>query len=87
MLPYVPEYAWALGEIESGEHGAVVGGSFRRVIDDPAWLDGYWDAACVGGPMLDLHIHDAHFIRLAFGMPATVTTRGSLRSGLAEQRP
>jgi hypothetical protein len=31
-----------------------------------------------------LHIHDAHFIRLAFGMPTGATTRGSRRNGLPE---
>ena len=34
--------------------------------------------------MLDLHIHDAHFIRLVFGMPQEVTTSGRLRDGLPE---
>ena len=34
--------------------------------------------------MLDLHVHDAHFIRLAFGRPTAVTTRGSERNGLPE---
>ena len=34
--------------------------------------------------MLDLHIHDAHFIRLVFGMPQEVTTAGRLRDGLPE---
>jgi predicted dehydrogenase len=38
----------------------------------------------VGGPMLDLHIHDAHFIRLVFGMPSGVVTRGTTKQGLAK---
>lgn len=84
VLPFFPEYAWALDAIESGRYGRVLGGSFRRVISDPAWLAGYWDADKIGGPMLDLHVHDAHFIRTALGMPTAVTTRGSLRNGLAE---
>ncbi len=84
VLPYFPEYAWALKEINSGKHGALLGGSFKRVISDPAWLTHYWDADRIGGPMLDLHVHDAHFIRLVFGKPSSVTTRGRLRDGLAE---
>jgi predicted dehydrogenase len=32
--------------------------------------------------MLDLHIHDAHFIRLLFGMPEAVTTNGRVRNSL-----
>jgi len=84
VLPFFPEYAWALREIRSGKHGRLLSGSFTRVISDPAWLAHYWKADAVGGPMLDLHIHDAHFIRLLFGMPSQVTTRGSQRDGLAE---
>jgi predicted dehydrogenase len=34
--------------------------------------------------MLDLHIHDAHFIRLLYGMPDEVTATGRMRDGLAE---
>lgn len=84
VLPYFPEYAWALKEIHGGKHGALLGGSFKRVISDPAWLTHFWDADRIGGPMLDLHIHDAHFIRLAFGKPTAVTTSGRLRNGLPE---
>lgn len=84
VLPYFPEYAWALKEIKSGKHGALLGGSFKRVISDPAWLTNYWIADRVGGPMLDLHIHDAHFIRLVFGQPASVTSSGRTRDGLPE---
>lgn len=85
VLPFFPEYAWVLGEIESGQHGKLMSGSFTRVISDPAWLANYWNPDDVGGPMLDLHIHDAHFIRLLFGMPTKVTTRGTVRGGLPEQ--
>jgi predicted dehydrogenase len=84
VLPFFPEYTWALRLIRSGEYGKLIGGSFRRVISDPTWLRNYWEADQVGGPMLDLHIHDAHFIRLAFGIPTSVVTRGSTKNGLAK---
>ena len=84
VLPFFPEYAWALREIRSGEHGRLLGGSFKRVIADPSWLENYWQPDQIGGPMLDLHVHDAHFIRLLFGMPKTVTSCGRLRNTLAE---
>lgn len=84
VLPYFPEYAWALKEINSGKHGELLGGSFKRVISDPAWLTHYWNADRVGGPMLDLHVHDAHFIRLLFGNPGSVKTSGRMREGLPE---
>jgi predicted dehydrogenase len=84
VLPFFPEYSWALRTIRSGKFGSLRGGSFKRVISDPEWLPNFWQADQVGGPMLDLAVHDAHFIRLVFGMPSRVTTRGSLRNGLAE---
>ncbi|MEQ8836603.1 MAG: Gfo/Idh/MocA family oxidoreductase, partial [Lacipirellulaceae bacterium] len=85
VLPFFPEYAWALQEIHSGKHGQLLGGSFKRVISDPAWLTHFWDAKAVGGPMLDLHVHDAHLIRLLFGEPQTVTTRGTTKNNLAKR--
>ena len=84
VLPLLPEYAWARKVIDEGRYGKLLGGSFRRVISDPAWLRNYWKADVVGGPMLDLHIHDAHFIRLLFGMPTHVSTTGRTRGKLAE---
>ena len=38
----------------------------------------------VGGPLVDLHVHDAHFIRLLFGMPTTLTSQGRLRGDVVE---
>jgi predicted dehydrogenase len=61
-----------------------MGGAFRRVISDPTWLNHYWSADRVGGPMLDLHIHDAHFIRLVFGRPMALSTIGRTHNDLAE---
>jgi predicted dehydrogenase len=84
VLPFFPEYAWALEAVRSGRYGALRGGAFRRVISDPAWLANYWNADAVGGPLFDLHVHDAHFIRLLFGMPDEVVSRGRMKNGLPE---
>jgi predicted dehydrogenase len=84
VLPFFPEYDWALKTIRSGTYGQARGGAFRRVIANPSWLKNFWSPNHVGGPMLDLHVHDAHFIRLAFGMPTRVVTAGRLRNGLPE---
>lgn len=82
VLPFFPEYAWALKIIHSEKYGRLRGGSFKRVTSDPLWLKNFWVADQIGGPMFDLHVHDAHFIRLAFGMPTGVVTRGSTHNGL-----
>jgi predicted dehydrogenase len=84
LLPFLPEYEWALKIVQSGKYGKLRGGSFRRVVADPKWLKNYWSAEHVGGPMLDLHVHDAHFIRLLFGLPTIVSTHGRVREGLGE---
>ena len=84
VLPLLPEYTFARETIESGKYGKVLGGSFKRVISDPAWLPNFYDPERIGGPMLDLHIHDAHFIRLLFGMPTSVTSSGRMRGEVVE---
>jgi len=84
VLPLFPEYDYAYHAATSGRYGDLLGGHFRRVINDPAWLANYWDAEKIGGPMLDLNIHDTHYIRLLFGMPTSVSSRGRMRGDVVE---
>jgi predicted dehydrogenase len=84
VLPFFPEYDWARKVIRSGKYGRLLGGSFHRISSEPTWMRNYWSADHIGGPMLDLHVHDAHFIRLLFGMPQEVVTSGRMRNGLAQ---
>jgi len=84
VLPLLPEYAFARNAIDSGKYGKLLGGHFKRVISDPSWLKDFFDPAKVGGPLVDLHVHDAHFIRLLFGMPTAVTSQGRLRGDVVE---
>lgn len=84
VLPLFPEYAAALKIVQSGKYGALLGGHFKRVISDPQWLPAYYDPQKIGGPMLDLHIHDAHYIRLLFGMPTQLHSTGRMRGEVAE---
>lgn len=84
VLAFVPEYAYALRAVRDGKYGRLLGGSFKRVISDPLWLKDFYDPDRCGGPMLDLHVHDAHFIRLLFGMPQSVISRGRMRGEVVE---
>jgi predicted dehydrogenase len=84
VLPFVPEYDFAYKKITSGEWGRLLGGHFRRIISDPLWLKDFYDPDGCGGPMIDLHIHDAHFIRLVCGMPRAVHSVGRMRGEVAE---
>jgi predicted dehydrogenase len=84
VLPFFPEYAHVLAAIQRGDFGAPLGGYFKRVISDPVWLKDFYDPQRVGGPLIDLHVHDAHFIRVLFGMPKQVTSQGRMRGDVVE---
>lgn len=84
VLPFFPEFNFAHKAVTSGKYGKLLGGHFKRIISDPQWLQGFYDPNRVGGPMLDLHVHDAHFIRLLFGMPQSVSSVGRMRGEVAE---
>jgi len=85
VLPFFPEYRFAYDAMTGGKYGRIQGGHFKRIISDPLWLPRFYDPAVIGGPMLDLHVHDAHFIRLTCGMPRTVQCAGSLRGEVVER--
>jgi len=84
VLPFFGEYNFARTVALSGKYGKLLGGHFNRVISDPVWLTNFYSMETAGGPMLDLHIHDAHFIRLMFGMPKMVQCTGRLRGDIPE---
>ncbi|MEM7783479.1 MAG: Gfo/Idh/MocA family oxidoreductase, partial [Planctomycetota bacterium] len=84
VLPFFTEFQFAFDKIKSGEFGKLIGGSFRRVISDPQWLPKFYDPDVIGGPLFDLHVHDAHFIRLLFGMPLGVFSAGRHRNGVVD---
>ncbi len=76
VLPFFPEFAYAAGAIRGGAHGKLLGGHFKRVISRPDWSADIGDAAKTGGPAVDLHIHDTHFIGLVCGVPEQVFSTG-----------
>jgi predicted dehydrogenase len=85
VLPFFPEYRFAYDCIRQGTYGRIKGGHFKRIISDPTWMPRFYDPAVIGGPMLDLHVHDAHFIRLTCGMPRNVQCAGHLRGEVVER--
>ena len=84
VLPFFASHRFVLDAKESGKYGKLLGGNFIRVISDPVWLKNFYNMSTSGGPMLDLHIHDAHFIRLLFGMPTAVSSIGRCRGDVPE---
>jgi len=84
VLPFFPAYAFVYEAVRTNKYGKLIGGHFDRVISDPVWLKDFYNMSTTGGPLLDLHIHDAHFIRLLFGMPKLVQSIGRLRGEVPE---
>ena len=76
VLPYFPEFAYALEAIKSGRFGKLKAAHLTRVIARPDWSSGAAEADRSGGPAIDLHIHDTHFVGLACGVPKAVHSRG-----------
>ncbi|MCH8290690.1 Gfo/Idh/MocA family oxidoreductase [Candidatus Poribacteria bacterium] len=81
VLPFFAEFAYAKKIVESGEYGQLLGGHFKRVISKPTWSRELVDLEKSGGPGIDLHIHDTHFIQLLCGVPDAVFSQGKLASG------
>jgi predicted dehydrogenase len=76
VLPFVPEFAFAADTIRSGRYGRLLGAHFKRVISRPDWSADIGDVSKTGGPAVDLHIHDTHFIGLTSGLPQRVFSSG-----------
>jgi predicted dehydrogenase len=76
VLPFMTEFAFAAEAVRSGEYGKLLGAHFKRVIAKPDWSAAIGDAAKTGGPAVDLHIHDTHFIGLIAGVPDKVFSTG-----------
>jgi predicted dehydrogenase len=78
VLPFFPEFAYAAEAIRGQRFGKLQGAHFKRVISKPDWSAEIADASKTGGPAIDLHIHDTHFIGLVCGVPQGVFSTGVL---------
>lgn len=76
VLPFVPEFRFAAEAVRGGAYGRILAAHFTRVIARPDWSADIADAAKTGGPAVDLHIHDTHFIGLLCGVPQQVFAVG-----------
>ena len=85
VLPFFPEYHFAYEAVCQGRYGRMLGGHFKRIISDPLWLPDFYNPATTGRPMSELHVHDAHFIRLLCGMPRQVQSAGRMRGEVVER--
>jgi predicted dehydrogenase len=77
-------FAYATELVRSGKYGPAIGGYFKRVISDPTWIPDFYQADKVGGPLVDLHVHDLHWIQLLFGKPKSTHAVGRLHGSVAK---
>ncbi len=82
ILPMMPEFKILVDAVADGRWGRPLAGRFKRTIGPPDWIPDFYDASRVGGPLVDLHVHDAHLIRLLFGMPGRAHTVCRKKDGL-----
>ncbi len=79
-IRFWPEYAHVLQIVKSGAAGKILSATFKRISPDMnniGWQNWFMKADLSGGALLDLHLHDADFIRQLMGMPKSVTAFGT----------
>jgi predicted dehydrogenase len=81
VLPFFAEFAYAKQAVEGGKYGKLLGAHFKRIISKPTWSRDLTDLEKSGGPGIDLHIHDTHFIQLLCGVPNAVFSQGKPAGG------
>jgi predicted dehydrogenase len=75
-MRFWPAWRWLKEVIDDGRYGVVKSAAFTRLGSMPKWSNFYFDARESGGGILDLHIHDADFVRYCFGEPRSVRSAG-----------
>ena len=84
VLPFFPEFKFVADAVKDQRFGKLRAAHFRRVICTPDWSSEMADIEKTGGPGIDLHIHDNHFIGLICGVPKKVHSRGIIERGYAQ---
>jgi predicted dehydrogenase len=64
--------------------GKLLAAHFKRVISQPDWSAEIGDASQTGGPAVDLHIHDTHYIGHVCGVPQGVFATGVEQGGAVQ---
>src|SRR5262249_39336993 len=76
LLPFFPQFSFAAQALRRGAPCPPLRAHFKRVIAKPDWSAEIADVRKTGGPAVDLHIHDTHFIGLVCGVPGEVFSTG-----------
>lgn len=74
-MRFWPGWTWLKAAVDEKTYGKVLSAHFRRVASHPPGPF-YANAEASGAAALDLHIHDADFVRFLFGAPRAVRSAG-----------
>jgi predicted dehydrogenase len=74
-MRFWPGWTWLKRSIEERRFGRVLSARFQRLASHPGGAF-YSNADASGAAALDLHIHDADFVRFCFGPPKAVRSAG-----------
>ena len=78
-MRFWPAWLWLAEQVEEEALGKVQSATFHRLGSIPAWSrEFYSDESQSGGALVDLHIHDADFVRHCFGDPVSLISTGSV---------
>jgi len=78
-MRFWPGWSWLKEQIDGRTFGPVRSASFQRLGTCPDWASEFYrDPARSGGALVDLHLHDADFVRFGFGDPDVVSCAGSI---------
>ncbi len=78
-MRFWPGWQWLVEQVRAGTFGAPRSYTARRLAGRPDWSpEFYGNPQATGGALVDLHIHDADFVRFCFGDPRRVLAGGSL---------
>ncbi len=84
VLPYMGQYEYVYKAVAEGTLGKALSGYFKRIISPPDWIPDFYDLKRIGGPLIDLHVHDMHFVRMVFGMPRRVMCTAAMKDGVVK---
>jgi predicted dehydrogenase len=78
-MRFWPGWDWLKARVDDRSFGRVRSAVFRRLAAQPSWSrDFYGDPSQSGGALVDLHVHDADFVRHLFGEPRAAAAAGDL---------
>lgn len=84
VLPFMSEFRFLAEAAAEQRYGKLLGVRLLRTIGPVDWNPDFYNPERVGGPLVDLHVHDTHLVRLLFGMPTGLTARGRMHAGVPQ---